>query len=110
MERKEAIKWLKEMLKNTYIPSKYTDPNREKKGEALKLAIDGLEVDEAYQLEYERTTESKVFLELNPFESGVIIGLLIRRMGEEPDDKPVLEPIFDRLRKECRKFEVPDAH
>ena len=110
MTRKEAIKWLKEMLNNTQIPSKYIDPNREKKGEALELAINSLEVDEAYQLEYEQTTESKVFLELNPVESGVIIGLLMRRMSEEPDDKTVLEPIFNRLKEECKKYEVTDVY
>lgn len=56
MERNEAISWLLEMYKNTKMPSSYMDPNRDKKGEALKIAINSLEVDEAYQLEYEEMT------------------------------------------------------
>lgn len=53
MKRNEAINWLLEMYKNTKIPSAYMDPDRDKKGEALKMAINSLEVDEAYQLEHE---------------------------------------------------------
>ena len=56
MERNEAINWLLEMYKNTKMPSSYMDPNRDKKGEALKIAINSLKVDEAYQLEYEEMT------------------------------------------------------
>ena len=56
MERNEAIKWLLEMYKNTKEPRAYKDLNRDKKGEALKIAINSLEVDEAYQLEYEKRT------------------------------------------------------
>lgn len=52
----------------------------------------------------EKTTEHKVYLELNPFESGYIIGLLNKTMMERPEDKVVIGPIYDRLTSECKKW------
>lgn len=48
MNRKEAIKVLKELFECSYVDS--FEPEEK---EALKLAIASLEIDEAYQMEYE---------------------------------------------------------
>ena len=51
MERKEAINWLRIMLRNE---NTFPSISSAKKKEALKFAINSLEVDEFYQLEYEQ--------------------------------------------------------
>ncbi len=49
MTREEAIKWLKDM--------RFEDDETCLENKALDMAIASLEIDEAYQLEYERTTK-----------------------------------------------------
>ena len=53
MTRKEAIEVLKGLLDCSYVDSFEPEEN-----EALQIAISSLETDEAYQLEYERTTKN----------------------------------------------------
>ena len=55
MTRNMVIKWLR-WIQNMF------DPMSEQY-KALQFAIDSLEVDEAYQLEYEKTTDNKIVVE-----------------------------------------------
>ena len=55
MERKEAIMWLKIMRKSLEL---FPQISNNKKKQALDMAIRSVETDEAYQLEYERTTKN----------------------------------------------------
>ena len=67
--RSEAIEIFKDML--DAWDNYYTIASSDKKKEAVKLAINSLEVDEAYQLEYERMTPAK-WQQINKNEVNVI--------------------------------------
>ena len=54
MDRKEAIMWLKIIRANLVD---FPEISNKKKIEALDMAIRSVEIDEAYQLEYEKTNE-----------------------------------------------------
>ena len=68
--RAEAIDIFKNML--DAWDNYYTIASSDKKKEAVKLAIDSLEVDEAYQLEYERVTKKGTWQQINKNEVNVI--------------------------------------
>lgn len=53
MTRKEAIEWLKIIKANMRL---FPEISATKKVKALEMAISSLEVDEMYQLEFEKTT------------------------------------------------------
>lgn len=46
---------------------------------------------------------SKITLELDTFEAGLLIGMLTRETISHPDTKSVLQPILNRLSTECNK-------
>lgn len=45
----------------------------------------------------------KVLLELNPFEAGLLIGVLIKEINSDPDCKETLDRILRRLIDLCQK-------
>lgn len=46
---------------------------------------------------------SNVCLELNPFEAGLLLGVMIKEMANSPENKDVIEPIFKRLSEICQQ-------
>ena len=46
---------------------------------------------------------SKIILELDAYEAGLLIGMLTRETISYPDTKSVLQPILNKLSTECNK-------
>ena len=46
---------------------------------------------------------SNVCLELNPFEAGILLGIMIKEGANSPENKDVIEPIFKRLSEICQQ-------
>ena len=46
---------------------------------------------------------NNVCLELNPFEAGILLGIMIKEMANSPENKDVIEPIFKRLSEMCQQ-------
>lgn len=56
MTRKEAIKWLNKLYARADITDEYGDmEDMQPYEEAINIAINSLEIDERYELEYEQT-------------------------------------------------------
>lgn len=43
-------------------------------------------------------------LELNAIESGYLLATIYTKIKEKPEDKDLLENIYVKLKKECKKF------
>ena len=52
----------------------------------------------------EEDKKTKISLELNAFEAGYLAGMLIKMIAERPEEKDILEKIFERLRNESEVF------
>lgn len=46
---------------------------------------------------------SNVCLELNPFEAGILLGIMIKEGANCPENKDVIDPIFKRLSEICQQ-------
>ena len=46
---------------------------------------------------------SNVCLELNPFEAGILLGIMVKEGANCPENKDVIEPIFKKLSMICEQ-------
>lgn len=47
---------------------------------------------------------NNVTLELEPLEAGFLMGVMIKEMSRHPENKSIIEPVYDKLHAECKKL------
>lgn len=54
--------------------------------------------------------DNTVILELDPFESGVLLGVMMKELNNSPYNNNPVKPIYNRLSEACLKkfYEVTD--
>ena len=92
MTRAEAIEWLEIATPIRELSTK--DYKRFMK--AITMAIDSLETDEAYQLEYERTTKND--LGVDAVSRQTVIDLMIQKWGENFSGDSAMQESIDAIR------------
>ena len=95
MNRQEAIRILKKELEITKdIDKRFGDFPEHR--EALEIAISSLETDEAYQLEYERTTKND--LGVDTVSRQAVLDLMIQKWGDNFSGDDAMQESIDAIR------------